>query len=542
MSEEKFVDFSKDEIDKLIDEYSNIAETTLKIPFNQKKRASIKNDVIEQQENGWEIEPDFYIRGKVIREYGKTERGFFHWNVYKDLYPKFNFNTDKYLEFLMFDINIDTDELKKSELMLGPGALKAEHPQKYLGKDAPHNFTFAVIKAIKEGFNTDEKLLLHFKFFFGPDYHLSSSTIRQRNISHSIEILESKKLISKENGAYIITDLGKKVDFEATFRLKHELYWTKRFLTEKMVIYSSLFCLILLAILKITFGWLIPSDGLFNDGIENLTDIIKIIIITLSIKYNKDRPGSIGIMLMMIYTGIFLGYSAIMDLIQPQSYENIFEWLSIQFKLEKKFNPIGFIIAGLSLLINLALWNLKFMVGKRSGNLSILSDAKDSVNNSYIAIGVLIGLTFEIFGISLIDILVGFGIAIIILYDGIDTLSELISKGENIDIDAIRVAGDHRYLDRISHWIILHVEREKLSRNELNSLFLEGLKIGYRYYGEFAAIGFHNLSKKGLFKNLKYLINDDIIREENNKLFLTEKGINRFNQIMKKEDKKLLKD
>ena len=540
-----FDNLSESEIDRLVNKYSQIAEKTLNLTYDREKRTIIKTAVEEMNKNIWKINPDFHIRGKVIRLYGVKKRRFFWWNYYRDLFPELDYNKEKFKEFLMFDVDIhDPDSLEIKELFLGPKAFEIQKLDKILGKDAPHNFSYAVLKAINEGINTNEKLNTHFKYLFGPEHHhLISLAISQKNISEALKFLKSKNLISKVNGKYKITYLGNKANFEANFELRHELYWVKRFLTEKMTIILSFTVLVILASLKIIFGLLLPSDGLFNDGIENLTDVIKVIIILLSIRYNKDRLGSIGIMIMMLITGFTLGYGAILELLTPESYSNIFEWINVQFQLTKQFNIIGFLIAGFSIFLNIGLWQMKFMVGKRSGNLSILSDAKDSVNNTYIGIGVIIGLFFENFlGISILDILVGLVISIIIMYDGMETLTELISKGENIDIDAIRVAGDNRYLDRISYWIIINVEREEFTPEGLNTAFLKGLELGYRYYGEFAVIGYHNLSEKGCHKNLQVLSNEGIIKKENDKLYLTDKGRIKFNQKMKRLDKKLLKD
>jgi Co/Zn/Cd efflux system component len=356
-----------------------------------------------------------------------------------------------------------------------------------------------------------------------------ASSIRDNNIREAIRLLKAKDLIVQENGIYSPTALGKKIATYGKLELKHEIYWLSRILTEKMVLIVSLTILIVLAVLKISFGLTTRSNGLFSDGIENFTDLIKIGIIVLSIRYAKDRLGSIGIMIMMIYAGIILCYTSIASLIKTP------------FISAGSINGIGFFIAVLSLALNAILLKYKFFVGKRTGNLSILSDAKDSAHNMQIAAGVLIGLVFAIFGVYMVDVVVGLVIGILILWDGGATLKELLVKGEDIDVNAIHLGSDNKYIDRITHWIITVVEGEELTRAELNIRFLEGLDVGYKYFDEWAVIGYHQLQERGIHDKIEYLIKNDIIREENGKLYLTRKGYIQFYQLQSKDLKRLAK-
>ena len=84
--------------------------------------------------------------------------------------------------------------------------------------------------------------------------------------------------------------------------------------------------------------------------------------------------------------------------------------------------------------MNSGLMYLKGMVGRTSGNLSILSDSKDSELNLKLSIGVLIGLTFAIFNIYFVDALVGIIIAVLVFKEGIVIIWELIKKEEDFDI------------------------------------------------------------------------------------------------------------
>ena len=164
---------------------------------------------------------------------------------------------------------------------------------------------------------------------------------------------------------------------------------------------------------KIIIGINNGSDALFNEGIENLTDIIKIGIIFLSIRFRKDKLGAILIIILMLTTGINLLFTSIFSIVE-------FHIISP--------NYISFIILFISIIFNLMLLFLKSFVGKLKTNFALLSDAKDNKNNIRLSFGVAIGLIFALFGIYIVDSLIGILIAVLIIVDGINTLTELIKS------------------------------------------------------------------------------------------------------------------
>ncbi|TFF88019.1 MAG: hypothetical protein EU549_03770 [Promethearchaeota archaeon] len=526
-----FDPLSIEKINELVDKYSNIAERNLDISHDDEKRQKIKEFIIDVNKKDWDIDPDFIIRGKVIHEYKPEKKGLFPVRI--SLYSRLDYSQKLYGKYLLYIRDYDNPEICKDDLYFGTDYKYEKH----FGHEGVHSFKFAILKAINEGFDTENKLLMQFDNFFGPEGFLILPSVRGKNLREAIRFLKSKDLIIEKNGKYITTDLGKKCAIEGYIGLKHELFWLSKFLREKFVIILSFIALVLLASLKIIFGYLTNSNGLFSDGIENSTDVIKVIIIILSMKYSKDRLGSIGIMIMMLYAGVSLMVSSIITLTGI---------LQMPLIATGEINIPGFIIALLSLLINLGLWKYKFVVGKRSGNMSLISDAKDSVHNMQIAVGVLIGLVFLIFGIYIVDIFIGIVIAIIIIYDGIATLIELVRKKDEIDVDSLGISGEGKYMNRIEHWIITMIEnkelnKESLTAEQLNTEFLDGLNKGYDYFGEFAVIGYHNLQEKGLYHQLDHLINNNIVKKENGSLILTKKGYFQFYRFQSKELNELAK-
>ena len=96
---------------------------------------------------------------------------------------------------------------------------------------------------------------------------------------------------------------------------------------------------------------------------------------------------------------------------------------------------------------------LKNFVGKLQANFTLLSDAKDNVINIRLSLGVIVGLIFALFGVYLIDSIIGMLIACLLIIDGVETLNELIKSGDNIDIDSFKLSLDKAFEFKIAHWL-----------------------------------------------------------------------------------------
>ncbi len=279
--------------------------------------------------------------------------------------------------------------------------------------------------------------------------------------------------------------------------------------------------------MKILIGLNNGSDALFNEGIENFTDIIKVIIISLSIKFAKDKIGSIVIIILMLFTGISLAISSIFSLIMNETI---------------KLDFYAFILMLISIILNYLLMFYKSIVGKLAGNFSLLSDAKDNLNNIRISLGVIIGLTFAIFHIYIMDALIGLFISFLIIYDGAITLKELIVSGDEIEIDIFKLKIDEIFENRISYWILITIHEEGLSKEEINNRFIEAVEKGYEIYDIFAIFGFYNIQKNGIIKILNMMEKDELFIQKNKKTHLTNKGISRYYKARAFEFKEISKE
>jgi len=281
--------------------------------------------------------------------------------------------------------------------------------------------------------------------------------------------------------------------------------------------------LILLSSLKIIFGLQLGSQAMLTEGFENLSDLVKIgIIAIIAIKLKKDRFASIIIIAIMMVTGIALVWSGINALLNPSPITP-----SIQ----------AYFVSLLSIFLNIGLMFLKSIVGRASGNLSFLSDSKDSALNVQISIGVIIGLTFAIFNIYFVDSLVGIVIAVLVFKEGIEFLREIYSKEEEFDITSIKVYADNIYNNRLTAYILGNIRRKTLTRNQLLDNFNRGLTLGRLYYGGFADFFYDELGVNVANKHLDKLIKGKYIEIKEDELFLTSRGLKAFYDAKAKEFK-----
>ena len=154
----------------------------------------------------------------------------------------------------------------------------------------------------------------------------------------------------------------------------------------------------------------------------------------------------------------------------------------------------------------------------------------------------IIGLIFALFGIYFVDSIIGILIASLIIYDGIDTLTELIKSGENMNISSFKLRLDEAFEFKIAHWILVTIQEESLSEKQLNDNFIEAIEKGYSIFGIWAIFGLYDFKKYGIQKILNLMIKKDLIIEQNNVLVFTEKGKDQYHKAILKEKNRVIKD
>jgi hypothetical protein len=387
----------------------------------------------------------------------------------------------------------------------------------------PHNdFLYGFLCLIYDGITNIKDLKSKMRIFF-----ISATkqvTIEESDVEEYLQKAKQKNLIKiVQNQNIELTDLGIKLVEASYYWNLHTSYWMRLLFSKTSVMLFSAFFLIILSTFKILIGIQLDSQGMLSEGIENLTDLVKIGIIgIIGLKYNKDKLASIIIILMMMFTGASLIWSSI---------ESFFKQEIIKPNVE------AYMIGFFSILVNTLLMYLKGIVGRNSGNLSLLSDSKDSELNMKLSIGVLIGLTFAIFEIYFVDTIVGLIIASLIFIEGIEILKELLKKEEDFDIGSINVYADNIYENRLTGYILGNIRRESINREQLIKNFSEGLRLGRMYYEGFADFFYKELGAETIHKHIDKLLKGKYIKIVNEELIMTKKGLHAFYQAKAKEFK-----
>lgn len=329
-------------------------------------------------------------------------------------------------------------------------------------------------------------------------------------------------MITQESDGIIhLTKDGEKLVELSYYLTSHASYWMNLLFNEKTMLITTAIFLIILSSLKILVGLQLASLGMINEGFENLTDLIKVAIIYLiGFKLKKDKLASIIIVVTMMFTGVILIWSGIEALLNPAPIIPTVQ---------------AYMICLFSIILNLALMFLKSLVGRISGNLSLLSDSKDSGLNVKISFGVAIGLIFAIFRIYFVDALIGIIIAILIFKEGFEVLRELLATEEEFDITEIKVLADQIYDDRLTGYILGSIVREGLTREILLRNFEQGLILGRLYYIGFADFFYHNLGAEIAEKHLNKLMKGKFIEKLGEQLILTPKGLQTYYKAKAKE-------
>ncbi|KXH76613.1 MAG: hypothetical protein AM326_02480 [Candidatus Thorarchaeota archaeon SMTZ-45] len=406
----------------------------------------------------------------------------------------------------------DLWDFTEAEIRRGIRQRRSPFEEDYISKtmrgDPPDTLLYAVLCSIYEGTNTRASLYEQLDSIFV--VRLGRMTISPVDIDVALQHSSNEGLICQANGRLSLTPKGTDLLRIARKHLLHEGYWMRRFLTERNVVLTSGLVLVFLVVIKLWVGFNISSHAMVTDGFENLTDLIVVGIIAFSLRYSRDRLGAIAIMVFMLISGTLLGFNAFIGILTPEVIVTSY-W--------------GYLVTILSIVMNLGLIRYKTLVGRMSGNLALISDAKEDGSHIRIGSGVLVGLLFAEVGIYVVDSIVAILIALVVIWEGIEALRELLEAGDDLSVDTIHLAASQQYDDLITHWILAQLARSSASGDELTKKFLKGVTLGYRYYDVHAVIGFKDLEQKGLSKHIQIAERSGLVRVDESRLSITNNGL-----------------
>ena len=219
-----------------------------------------------------------------------------------------------------------------------------------------------------------------------------------------------------------------------------------------------------LASLKLFSGFFSGSVGLLADGADAAVDTVSAAVVWLGMKIKREILGTAIVLLMMFVSAISVGYDSIRSVVD--AFLGTLSALALPY--------LVIITEIIALVFALALFLYQRFVGKRNGSLVLISQSVDSKNHIYVALGVITGAVFSIFGIYFVDALVGGFVAARILVDGVKLSKETIAslKGEEVDLKKYELPLEKHWemskLETFRTWILYSVKELKLNtRDEL---------------------------------------------------------------------------
>ena len=158
----------------------------------------------------------------------------------------------------------------------------------------------------------------------------------------------------------------------------------------------SVFGNIFLGAIKIIAGFMINSVALIADGIHSTTDFMSSLAVFFGVRLakkpvDKEHPyghyaaetiSGLVVVFVMIISGIWIIYDGVNSIIHQEMIE---------------IGIIGFIVVGVSIILNEAMARLKFKYGKKEQSIALIADAEHSRADVISSIGVLCALAVSNF-------------------------------------------------------------------------------------------------------------------------------------------------
>jgi cation diffusion facilitator family transporter len=285
----------------------------------------------------------------------------------------------------------------------------------------------------------------------------------QKEIDDGLSRLLNKGLVAiDEQGVYKLTEEGiseagkLNQDFQK-FTQPLRAFFSNGQTTAKISIIVN----VLLSALKLGVGFIFNSMALIADGFDNVVDVVSAMVILLGIKYRRELFSTVFILFVMFVTGIGIAYESVTRLIHPQAVE------------AGVFTIVAAVISGLICYL-MSLY--QYAVGKNTGSLCLISQSIDSKNHAFVAGGVLIGIIFALFGIFIVDSLVGLVVAILILKSAIELTIETsrVAGGEELNLSRFARAEEKAFekhrRNYFKSWLLFCL-RNANTRQDIISLY-----------------------------------------------------------------------
>ena len=337
------------------------------------------------------------------------------------------------------------------------------------------------------------------------------------------DMMRKKWIKLTDNGTYELTDEGRVQAEETANTIERGVRTLEtQILKPTSAARNATASYVVLALLKMSVGFFSGSVGLISDGADTTVDTAASGIVWAGIKFKKESVGTITIIGLMFLTAVILFYDSANSIIE--NLQGTFVHMSM---------PIAVIAVELIAMLSMFVLSLyQRVVGKRNQSLALISQSVDSKNSIYSSAAVIIGAIFSIFGIYLVDAIVGAFIAVRISLDGIDLTREVTKavKGQQPEFSKFKLPFEKQieqhHLDNFRNWILYSIYKEKLRTKQQ---IVDSLEKTFRpsfmpaVFNEFR-VGADVDFEDNFSELIKPLIDEAYIVETNGAYSLTSKG------------------
>ncbi len=183
---------------------------------------------------------------------------------------------------------------------------------------------------------------------------------------------------------------------------------------------------IILAILKLTVGFLSSSDSLISDGIHSVTDVFSTVVVMIGIKlssrrsdrrhpYGYERMECVAAVILSVavfVTGIGIGVSGIKGILYGVPASSL------------SMGGAAIATSCFAIAVKEAMFRVSRRVARRTGSSALMADAWHQRTDSLSSVGSLVGVIGMCCGVPLVDTVAGIGIAALIVKAAVEIFAD----------------------------------------------------------------------------------------------------------------------
>ncbi|MGL4866857.1 MAG: GNAT family N-acetyltransferase [Cetobacterium sp.] len=369
------------------------------------------------------------------------------------MYKSYNFNEikDKIEDLKKLDSCFEFEkDLKKEDLLFALEVKDEIIGYAFLTKKNEEYFLNRIFVKKDERFKSYGKKLISF---------IVNTEIKKGSliVENPIEIQKFLVKIGfekNETGIYILKNLEEKAS-----RKKEG---------QKTVI-SSIVWNIILAATKIGFGIISNSRALLADGFNSLSDVVTSTGILLGIHFSnmpEDEDHPFGHEKIESVIGVVMGIFMILT-----AFELGKGGVELLLSGEKRTVPgsVAIYFALFSSVVKYFMYKQKMRVGVETENRALIADAKDSRNDIFSSLGVVLGIGLSIFVNPVFDLVISILVSVLIFKEGVHVILDI--------TDTILDKQDIEFIDEIKKYIYENTDiknvHDLMMRKSGDKIFLE---------------------------------------------------------------------